>query len=192
DKKKSKQTAKIVIVILLIFIVSTNIYDPIYRRLVDEENEDDKRLWCIALYPSNLQLFNSMIHIFHFLAPFAINLISTIILITKISRQQSNVHPNQTYVEHLKKQIQEHKHLFTAPLMLVILATPRLIISFVSKCMKSTNDAWLFLIGYFISFIPPMFTFVIFVLPSASYKEELHKSIIAFRTKLRRNLQQFI
>ncbi|CAF4395012.1 unnamed protein product [Rotaria sp. Silwood2] len=192
DKKKSKQTAKIVIVILLIFIVSTNIYDPIYRRLIDEEIEDDKRLWCIALYSSNLQLFNFIVHTFHFLAPFAINLISTIILITKISRQQSNVHPNQTYVEHLKKQIQEHKHLFTAPVMLVILATPRLIISFVSKCMKSTNDAWLFLIGYFISFIPPMFTFVIFVLPSASYKEELHKSIIAFRTKLRRNLQQFI
>ena len=94
DKKKSKQTAKLVIIILLIVIIGTSIHDPIYRRLIDEENDDDdeKRIWCIVTYSSNLQIYNYIMHIFHFFGPFIINLISAIILIIKKSRQQSNVH----------------------------------------------------------------------------------------------------
>ncbi|CAF4271050.1 unnamed protein product, partial [Rotaria sordida] len=44
---------------------------------------------------------------------------------------------------------------------------------FASKCMNSNNDATLYLIGYFVSFIPPMLTFIIFVMPSKFYKEQL-------------------
>ncbi|CAF4007028.1 unnamed protein product [Rotaria sp. Silwood2] len=66
----------------------------------------------------------------------------------------------------LREQFQQHKHLFTTHLAIVILGLPRVIIAFVSKCMKSTSDAWLFLIGYFIAFLPPMLTFVVFILPS--------------------------
>ncbi|CAF4253584.1 unnamed protein product, partial [Rotaria sp. Silwood2] len=131
-----------------------------------EENEDDKRIWCIATYPSSLQIFNSIIHIFHGLAPFIINLISAVIFITKKFRLQSNVRQNQNHKQLLKEQFQQHKHLFTTHLAIVILGLPRVIIACVSKCMKSTSDAWLFLIGYFIAFLPPMLTFVVFILPS--------------------------
>ncbi|CAF3333187.1 unnamed protein product [Rotaria socialis] len=138
--------SKIFTIVLLIFTISTNIYYPIYRRLLDE---DDKRIWSIALYTSNLRLFNYIIHTFHFLAPFVINLISAIVLITKRSRQKSNVHASQTFIETFKK-IKENSHLLTAPVVVVILGIPRLIIVFLSKCMRSTSDAWLFLIIYFI------------------------------------------
>ncbi|CAF2755129.1 unnamed protein product [Rotaria sp. Silwood2] len=70
NKEKSKRNAKIVIIILSICIVSTNIYDSFHRHLIDEENEDGKRTWCIATYPSRLQTYNSFIHTFHFFAPF--------------------------------------------------------------------------------------------------------------------------
>ncbi|CAF5004596.1 unnamed protein product [Rotaria sp. Silwood1] len=52
--------------------------------------------------------------------------------------------------------------------------------------MKSTNDAWLFLIGYFISFLPPMLTFIVFIFPSKFYKEQLRKTIKAYRHKIQR------
>ncbi|CAF3806328.1 unnamed protein product [Rotaria sp. Silwood1] len=185
-KRKSKKTAKIAIPLLLICIIGTNIYDPFYRRLIDEENEDDRRLWCIASYPSNVQSFNSIIQTLHFLVPFIINLIAAIILITRKSHQQSIVRANWSYIQVLKEQIQQHKQLFIAPVLLVILGTPRLAISFVSRCMKSTNDAWLFLIGYFISFIPPMLTFVIFILPSNFYKQQLLTTFNTFRMTIRR------
>jgi hypothetical protein len=189
-KKKSRQAAKLVIVILLIVIVGTCIHDPIYRRLINEENEDDdqKRIWCIVTYPSSLQIYNYIIHIVHFFGPFMINLISPVILIIKTSHHQSNVHQERTYKEILHGQFREHRHLLTAPIVLVILALPRLIITFVSKCMNSTGDAWLFLVGYFISFIPSMLTFIVFISPSKFYRKEFHKSITQYRTIIQRRL----
>ncbi len=88
----------------------------------------------------------------------------------------------------LREQFQQHKHLLTAPIVLVILALPRLIITFALKCMVSSNGAWLFLVGYFISFIPSMLTFVIFIFPSKFYKKEFHKTVQQLRTNIDRRL----
>jgi len=115
-------------------------------------------------------------------------LISCIILIIKKSRQQSNVHKQRSYKEILREQFREHRHLLTVPIVLVILSLPRLIITFVSKCLTSTDDAWLFLVGYFISFIPPMLTFIVFILPSKFYREEFQKSLAEYQTSIQRRL----
>ncbi|CAF1469882.1 unnamed protein product [Adineta steineri] len=170
QKKKSKKAAKIIIIILIIVIISTSIYDPFYRRLIDEENDDEIRIWCIITYSSSLKTFHSAIHSFHFIAPFVINLVSSIVLITRKSRQQSNLRTDRTYYQLLRQQLREHKNLLIAPVILVILALPRLIISYISNCMKSASNPWIYLILYFISFIPPMLTFIIYVLPSKFYK----------------------
>ncbi|CAF4529046.1 unnamed protein product [Rotaria sp. Silwood2] len=191
-KETSKKLAKIVIVILVIFTIGTSITDLLYRRLIHEDNEDYRRIWFIVSYPSSLKIFNSIMHTFHFMTPCIINLMSAIILITKKSRQRSNLQINRNFKEILKEQILQHKNLLTAPVLLVILALPRLILSFVSRCMESTNDAWLFLIGYFISFTPPMLTFVVFILPSKFYKQQLHKFLAAYRINIQRCLNYFI
>ncbi len=74
--EKNKQAAKLVIIILLIVIVGTCIYDPIYLlRLIDEENNYEKRMWCIVTYPSSLEVYNYVMHTFHLFGPFMINLI---------------------------------------------------------------------------------------------------------------------
>jgi hypothetical protein len=52
--------------------------------------------------------------------------------------------------------------------------------------MKSVNDSWLFLFGYFISFIPPILTFVIFILPSKLYKKQFQKAVVQYRTNIKR------
>jgi hypothetical protein len=192
NKKKSKRIAKFVIILLVIVIAGTSIHDPISRDLIDEESNDDddnmKRTWCTVNYGSVLQVYNSMINTIHFFGPFMINLISSIILITKKSRRQAKIHKQRAYKEILIEQLKQNKHLLTAPIVLIILAFPRLIITFVSKCMKSSNDSWLFLVGYFISFIPPMLTFIVFVLPSKFYKKEFHKSVVQFRMTIQRRL----
>jgi len=188
-RKKVKKVAKFNIVILLIITVGSFIHDPIYRRLIDEEDDaNEKRIWCIVTYPANIKIFDSIIHPFHVFGPFIINLISAIILITKKSHQQSNLHTERPYKEILREQFRQHKHLFTAPVALVILALPRVIIAFASKCMKSAGDSWLFLVGYFISFIPSMLTFVVFILPSKFYKKEFQKSVVQYRTNIQRRL----
>ncbi|CAF4289545.1 unnamed protein product [Rotaria sp. Silwood2] len=189
-KEKSKRIAKLVLIILLIFTISTNICDPFYRCLIDEENEHDKRIWCIATYSSSLQIYNSLIHAFHVVAPFIINIVSAIIFIAKKSRQQANLKDNENYRELLKAQLREYTNLFIAPIVLAILALPRLIISFLSKCMESTDDTLLDPIEYFISFMPPMLTCVVFVLPSKFYKEKLPKTLIDYRTEIQQHFKQ--
>jgi hypothetical protein len=193
EKKKSKLAAKFVIIILLIINGITFIHDPIYRRLIDEESNDDdddnaKRTWCVVTYPSSLEVYNYIINIIHFFGPFVINLFSAIFLITKKSRQQANLHRELPYRKIIREQFQQHKNLLTAPIVLVILALPRLIITFVSKCMKSSGDVWLFLVGYFISFILAMLTFVVFIVPSKFYKKEFHRSVAQFRSMIEQRL----
>ncbi len=69
--------------------------------------------------------------------------------------------------------------LIISPLILIILALPRIIFAFILDCMKSARDpVTLYLIGYFISFIPPILLFVVFVLPSELYVKEFKQTIV--------------
>lgn len=54
--------------------------------------------------------------------------------------------------------------------------TLRVIISLVADCVKTNPSTWLYLFGYFISFIPAVLIFVVFVLPSPLYKAEFSRS----------------
>jgi hypothetical protein len=174
--------AKYVILALILMIISTTIHDPIHRHLLYDDNDDDeKRIWCIITYSVSLHTFNTFINMFHFLTPFTINIISAIIIIVITARQRVHIENHQCYQDVLREQFYQHRHLLITPVLLVILALPSLIISFVSGCMTSIGDSWLFLVGYFVSLIPSMLCFVVFVLPSRSYKKQLLTSIRRYR-----------
>jgi hypothetical protein len=102
------------------------------------------------------------------------------------TRQQARIQKKQKYKEILKKQIREHKNLLIGPSVLIILGIPRLVISLTSGCMKSSTDSWLFLLGYYISLIPPLLTFILFVLPSSTYKKAFREAISQYRNIIRR------
>lgn len=131
----------------------------------------------LVRYPPSVQMFDSIVNLFHFFLPFSINVISALVIITVIARPRSNVQRKQTYKKHIYEQLRNQKHLLILPCILVFLALPRLVISFLSGCMKSVRDPWLFLSGYFISFIPSVLMFPIFVLPSQMYKTQFFQSI---------------
>jgi len=193
SKSKSRTTAKWMISFLIVVMIVTSIHDPIFRFVTidDNENEDEhriKRIWCIVRYGSKLQNYNSIIHTVHFLGPFLLNLISSIVLIIKRAHQQQDLHPDQPYRTIIRRQYQEHKQILIAPIILILLALPRLVLVYLRTCMQSENDAWLYLCGYFVSFIPPMLTFVIFILPSKVYKKELRKTVHGYRDAVRRRL----
>jgi hypothetical protein len=175
NKTKSKQAAKWTILIVFILTMSTYIHDPIHRDLVDDLEE--QRIWCVTKYSLSLQQFDLAINIIHFSLPFLINLVSAVIIIITKVIIRSSIHKNESYRKLLHDQLKFHKHLLISPFILFLLTLPRIIISFLSGCMKSARNPWLYLIGYFISFTPSMLTFVVFVLPSKTYKKEFVKSI---------------
>jgi hypothetical protein len=173
DKSKSKATAKVIVCLVYIFVIGTAIHDPIHRRLI--EDKEEQRIWCIVEYSPILKICNLIANSFHLLLPFIFNFISALFIIIRIARQQSTVRRNQTYRQHLCLELHEHKHLLISSFVLVIFAFPRLVMSFTFRCMKSARDPWLFLIGYYLPFIPSISIFVVFVLPSETYTKSLKK-----------------
>ena len=172
SKTKSKQISKWVIIGVILFTMTSVLHDPIHRRLIDDEEEE--RTWCLVRFSSSVEIFNSFINIFHFIIPFSLQVISTIGIIIKVAKKRALIQKKSSYKIHLKEQFHHHKYLIISSSLLTVLALPRLIISFSLGCMKSARYPALFLCGYFVSFIPPLLTFFIFIPNSKIYKQELN------------------
>ena len=172
NKTKSKQAAKSVTLVITFLSILSHVHDPLHRQLIRDTDIDEERIWCIAHYSSSISIYNSVITLFHFLTPFAINVLSTIIIIVTIARNRSTFQARLTHFGHLKLQFIEHKHHFITSTALVLLGLPRLAMSFISECMKSPSNSWFFVSGYLVSFLPSMMTFVVYILPSKTYKNE--------------------
>ncbi|CAF1600432.1 unnamed protein product [Rotaria sp. Silwood1] len=179
NKNKSKRAVRWVIIGIFLVNVLSILHDPLNRQLIYDEAE--QRRWCLVQYSSSLEIYNSIIIIIHFFIPFLINILTSIIIIVFAARKSFKARKQETYLDHLKKQFRLHKHLLISSIFLVLLATPRLIISFTAGCMKSIRNPSFYLASYFISFIPPSLTFIVFVIPSSSYKKEFYIAINRFR-----------
>ena len=138
NKRRSKQAATWVIILLIIFVTGTHLPDPLHRVLIDDESE--KRQWCIVRYPPSIERFNSI----------------NLLLHNSFRSYQTSSH---------------------IPALLVTLSVPRLMLAFLPGCMKSTDNLWIYLAGYFVSFVPPLLTFPIFVLPSRFYRKEFGEQV---------------
>jgi hypothetical protein len=184
NQQTSVHAAKYFCTILLILFAIMNIHIPFTRQLVA-----DPRLgrftWCVPQYSSpKLQTFTSIISSIQLLGPFITNFLSSGLLIKIITRQKFTLQKNKrknAYATALSKQIALFKHLIISPIVLLILTLPRLIIFFGSLCMSTRWHNYLFLTGYFISFMPFVTTLLIFVLPSPNYRHEMQLVISRVR-----------
>jgi hypothetical protein len=140
---------------------------------------------CVIRYSRSLQTYNTVTLFFHIIVPFIANLYSALFIIFGTARRRSATQNNQTFKEHVLKQMNEHKQLLISPIILLILAMPRLIISLVSGCVDPSNNPWLYLCAYFISFTPPMLVFSVFVLPSKLYRKTFKDSMTRWQRKTR-------
>ena len=184
NKEKSKRIVRWAILCLPLFIISTIIHEPLHRNLFDDREEN--RVWCTTEYSYYVQRYNTAILFFHFLVPFSANLFSALFVILTAARQRAQVRTRQSYQQHLYEQLRELKHILLSPVILVVLALPRLLISLLSNCVKTSQNPWFYLSGYFISFIPSVLVFVVFVLPSELYKKQFKESLRIWRRRIGR------
>jgi hypothetical protein len=148
-----------------------------------EKYETETHVWCVTHYSPSLQNYNTVILFFHLVVPFFANLFSALFIIFGIARKRSTAQTGQSYKEHVLEQLGEHKQLIISPVILLVLALPRLIISLLSGCMQTSSNPWLYFFGYFISFTPSMLIFVVFVLPSELYRKTFKESLIRLRRR---------
>ena len=173
NKSKSRYIAKRIVLIIFILVSFSYVHDPLSRQLYSDKGE--QKVICVTYYSSKLKIYDKFISIFHFSLPFIINMICAVTIIVRVIQTRLKVKNNFSRKKIFKSEIKRHKHLITSSLILILLNIPRLIITFLSACMESPSNPWLFLIGYYISFIPPLAIFFIFVLPSEKYKDEFFK-----------------
>ncbi|CAF1083142.1 unnamed protein product [Adineta steineri] len=191
DKTKSKSIARRTILILPFFIFGTLIHEFVFRRLFEYElapdttdtnktNRDTIKLYvsCITRYSPSVQDYNTAVLFIHLVGPFIVNLFSALFIIFGGARQRSVARTNQNFKEHAQQQFSEHKQLIISPTVLLVLSIPRLIISLLPGCVKTSENLWLYLGPYFISFTPSMLMFLIFVFPSKLYMKAFKQSFI--------------
>jgi len=175
NKRSSKRVAQWIIFILPFLIAISIIHEPLYRELFDDT--DEQRFWCVFHYSSSVQIYNIFIICIHFLGPFCANLLSAFFIIFAGTHQRTATQRRFTYNQHLRNQFREHKNLIISPIILVLLSIPGQFIAIYSNCVKVSHNAWLYLLGYLISFLPSMSIFIIFIIPSVHYKKQFKQAI---------------
>ena len=174
NKISSKRIARWMSIICPILVIVSLIHEPIYRHLVDDDEEE--RVWCVLEYSYSIEIYNRIILLFHSIGPFSVNLISSLFIIFNGAHRRTLTEKRLNYYQHLIKQFQEHKSLIISPMIIVILTIPRVWISFLSGCVKVSRNAWLNLCGYFISLTPSMSIFFVYVCPSTFYLQQFKQS----------------
>ncbi|CAF1480449.1 unnamed protein product [Adineta steineri] len=196
DKKKSKSIARRTILILPFCIFGTLIHELVYRQLfvyetgldkidMNKTNEDTNNPYvsCITRYSPSVQDYNTAVLFFHLVGPFIVNLSSALVIIFGGAQQRSVARTNQSFKEHVQQQFREHKQLIISPIVLLVLSIPRLIISLLPGCVKTSENLWLYLGPYFISFTPSMLIFLIYVFPSELYMKAFKQSFNRIRKR---------
>jgi hypothetical protein len=99
------------------------------------------------------------------------------------ARQRAATQTNRSFWNHLQLKIRKNKHILISSAIIICLTLPYLIISIILDCQKASYLLWFYLIGYFLSFCPAAFIFIIFILPSPLYRTELTALISRIRRR---------
>lgn len=89
DQTRRRRIAKGIIVFIVLATGITGIHDPLHRYLVDDIGE--QRTWCIVRYSSSVQIYDTVMNVVHFILPFAINILSGILILVIVARYRTAV-----------------------------------------------------------------------------------------------------
>ena len=176
NKAKSRRIAKIVILLTSFLVMASLIHDPFHRTsLVDPRLDFGRRAWCVVQYErKSIRLYNMVVNLLHCLIPFTVGLICTIFILINFAQTKAKA-KRQTFNSVFTEQLLNFRHWIISPIVLFILALPRIIFSLTFTCISKEShwEIYILIISYFIAFLPQMGAFIIFVLPSQAFMNEL-------------------
>ncbi|CAF4370194.1 unnamed protein product, partial [Didymodactylos carnosus] len=158
DRKKSAKVAKYVIVGVVLFSVLLSWHEIFYHYLVDDPSQAPGHYWCVAEYKEKwIEVYEQTTNIINLIAPFLINLVTTIILLVAVVRRKvtsSTNDKNKDTFQLLKEHLSLYKAFIISPFLIIVLELPRLVLSFSLACIQSEWQKHLYLSGYLISQLP--------------------------------------
>ena len=142
----------------------TTIYHPSTHSLI-----------CVTNFHTDfISMYNRVSTLIHYLLPFFIQIIAITLLIVLVARSRNKATRGQmTFRQVLIKQFQTQKELYLTPIIIILSALPQTILTFSLACTQL--KIWhrhLLLITYLLSYTPQILGFVLYVLPSTSYRKE--------------------
>jgi hypothetical protein len=157
-----------------------------YTTIVDPSYASVTITLCVTSYIQQLiSVYNRVNVLIHYFAPFAIQVVSVTILIvqTARSRARANTSNKDTFIDLFKKQFKTHREHYITPMIIVLSSLPQIALSFSYACteLKQPWQRYMLLTTYFLSYLPQMLGFILYVLPSTAFTEEFHQTIIGKR-----------
>jgi hypothetical protein len=159
-------------VAIFLIILIFNGTEVIFHRLINDPRKL-KHLVCTVEYTEPIwriveMVFRFLIHIF----PFILNLYAVIIIIRTVAKSKRNIH-RSSFVSEFWKQVKQYHEQLLCPVLMIICSTPQLLMTVIVKCYEWNNAYYrtLMIVAHFVSFIPQVFTYYLFVQLSKTYKK---------------------
>ncbi|CAF1466123.1 unnamed protein product [Adineta ricciae] len=190
---RSKRIAKWIVIAVLILLGCLSSVELVFRRaLLDQQ---DGRVWCVLTLDRDqhalMHILYAAYNILLIVLPLIINLSSAAMIIrgTVQSKQRTKKEKDTHLQLIVKKEISKHKHIIIGPLVLGLLAIPRLVFTFIFVCTKLNRRPFLNFFVYLLGFLPSIANLFVFVLPSTLYNTALHTFI---KQRLSNNLMAVV
>jgi hypothetical protein len=121
----------------------------------------------------------------NYFIPFVIQIISITVTIIKTtcSRVRTSGSTRETFATLFRKQFQTQKENYVTPMIIVFSSLPQAILSFSYACteLKESWQRYTLLAAYFLSYLPQMLGFIVYVLPSKTFSEEFRLTKVGKR-----------
>ncbi|CAF0981912.1 unnamed protein product [Didymodactylos carnosus] len=177
---RKPRIAIILNIIILLIVFGMHIHELLYYTIIKQSQQ------CVTNYlQQSVSIYNRVNVIVHYTIPFIIQTISITFLIILTSKTRARTLASSakppTFVQLFKKQFHQQKELYLTPLIIVLSSLPQIIVSFSLACTPVTEISWMrysLLITYFLSYIPQLLGFILYVLPSTAYKQEFKETTI--------------
>ena len=186
--KRSRHVARKIIP--WVFICNITILIPQIMYLHVFEDEIEGRSWCVIHYKSWLKKYTLGMTFVNYFGPLSIQILSTLVIIIATAYQRLSLHEDQSFRDQLKIKFIKYKQLVISPIIITALTLPHLIISVILDCRKSSDLFGFFLSGYFLSFIPAASIFIIYVIPSPLYREQINLRMKYFQRRIIQYLEE--
>jgi hypothetical protein len=125
-------------------------------------------------------MYNRVSTVIHYLLPFFIQIITITLLIVLAARSRNKTSDRKiSFCQILIKQFRIQKELYITPMIIILSALPQTILTFSLSCTQLTIlRRYILLIAYLLSYVPQVLGFILYVLPSTSYKKEFGETLI--------------
>jgi hypothetical protein len=182
---KSPRLSFTLSIFIILSVFSMHIHEALYYTIIYDSSYTSMNVTlCVTNYvQSGVSIYNRVNVLIHYFIPFLIQFISITVLIIKItlSRARTNKNNNrQTLTDLFKKQFKNQAELYVTPTIILLSSLPQIILSFSYTCteLKQAGQRYGLLTTYFLSYLPQILGFILYVLPSKTYSDEFRQTPI--------------